>query len=202
MNCKNEVPSFDWEMTDFEHCHLKCPHCPDSKLLNVHFSLFFCNMCRTYLSHEERLNTSVSICELNYFQLLTSFALKYVMSYWLKFKLTGDWILPRTPLSEMSKNNSKRGKHIGRSHRSLLLMLGWWSGGTAEGGLLYLPIRNCSLHVESRHTKKWRGSKRKHKNDELWNSSNGQLSICIEACVNCTKSLLCVDFQCAVMKKK
>ena len=34
----------------------------ESKLLNIHFSLFFCKMCRTYLSHEERLNTCVSIC--------------------------------------------------------------------------------------------------------------------------------------------
>ena len=62
MNCKYEVQSFDWEMTAFKHSHLKCSHCPESKLLNINFSLFFCKMCRTYLSHEERLNTCVSIC--------------------------------------------------------------------------------------------------------------------------------------------
>ena len=60
MNCKYEVQSFDWEMTAFEHSHLKCSHCPESKLLNINFSLFFCKMCRTYLSREERLNTCVS----------------------------------------------------------------------------------------------------------------------------------------------
>ena len=62
MNCKYEAQSFDWEMTAFKHSHLKCSHCPESKLLNIHFSLFFCKMCRTYLSYEERLNTCVSIC--------------------------------------------------------------------------------------------------------------------------------------------
>ena len=62
MNCKSEAQSFDWEITNFEHSHLKCSRCPDSKLLNIHFSLFFCKMCRTYLGREERLNACVSIC--------------------------------------------------------------------------------------------------------------------------------------------
>ena len=48
MNCKSEQAGFDWEMIDFENSDLKCSHCPDSKLFNIHFPLFFCKMCRTY----------------------------------------------------------------------------------------------------------------------------------------------------------
>ena len=78
MNSKSELPSFDWEMIDFEHSDLKCSHCPDSKLFNIHFSLFFCKMCRTYLSCEERQNTCVSI-HLSNLQPYSSF--NYVMSF-------------------------------------------------------------------------------------------------------------------------
>ena len=94
-----------------------------------------------------------------YFQPFTMFILKYGMSFctcW-NFKITGDWLLPCAPLSEMSNSYSKREKHVGRSHRSLQPMLGWWSRGGAEGNLLHLPITNHGLHAESRCTKKEEG---------------------------------------------
>ena len=62
MNNKSQVPSFDSELHHFEP-QWKCSHCPNSRLLNnIHFLLFFCKTCRTYLSREERLNVCVSTC--------------------------------------------------------------------------------------------------------------------------------------------